>query len=308
VKILGQWRKFNLEIIPSNHRIMTNSDTKNESKIHNFLQKIKYQLIGRHFYGITGPLRVLPDFIIIGAMKSGTTSLYYNICEHNCIEPASYDEIGYFDVNYHLGLNWYRSMFPTIFKKNKIKKKFGKFLTGEDTPFYFWNPDAAKRIHSILPKIKLIVILRDPIYRAYSQYNNGIRTGSENLSFEDRLEDEVKKLNGNEVSPYEKFFRPRTVLAKGIYVEQLEIWNKIFDKKQIHIISTEELSTNTENTMNSVYNFLELPNYKIKESKKLKAVKYPEMNSKTKDFLIEFYKPHNEKLFKMIGRKFNWSS
>ena len=99
---------------------MVNFNTKSNSKIYNVLQKLKYQLIGRHFYAITGPLRVLPDFIIVGAMKSGTTSLYYNICEHPCVKPASYDEIGYFDVNYHLGLNWYKSMFPTKFTQKKI--------------------------------------------------------------------------------------------------------------------------------------------------------------------------------------------
>ena len=72
-----------------------------------------YVLCKRHFYGVTGSLRVLPDFIVIGSMKCGTTSLYYDICEHPCTIAAAYDEIGFFDSNFHLGLNWYRSMFPT---------------------------------------------------------------------------------------------------------------------------------------------------------------------------------------------------
>jgi len=287
---------------------MINFSTKNNSKVHNILQKIKYQLIGRHFYAITGPLRVLPDFIIIGAMKSGTTSLYYNICEHPCVKPASYDEIGFFDVNFHLGKNWYRSMFPTILEKQRTISKFGKFQTGEDTPFYFWNKDAAERIHNMLPQIKLIVILRDPVYRAYSQYNNGVRDGLEKLSFEDMLQVEMKNLEKDTSIPYEKFFEPRSVLVKGIYVEQLKIWNDLFNKEQIHIISTEELSTNTEITMNSIYNFLELPKHKIEKSKKMKSMKYPEMSQKSKEILIEFYKPHNKKLFELIGKKFNWCS
>jgi len=287
---------------------MINFGAKNNSKVHNILQKIKYQLIGRHFYAITGPLRVLPDFIIIGAMKSGTTSLYYNICEHPCVKPASYDEIGYFDVNFHLGKNWYKSMFPTVLEKQKTLSKFGKFQTGEDTPFYFWNKDAAERIHNMLPQIKLIVILRDPVYRAYSQYNNGVRDGLEKLSFEDMLQVEMKNLEMESSNSDEKFFKSRSVLVKGIYDEQLEIWNRIFKKEQIHIISTEELSTNTEITMNSVFDFLELPKHKIKKSKKIKSAKYPEMSQKTKEFLTEFYKPYNKKLFKLMGKEFNWSS
>jgi len=286
---------------------MTNYNTKKNSKIHNIFQKIKYQLIGRHFYAITGPLRLLPNFIIIGAMKSGTTSLYYNICEHPCVKPASYDEIGYFDVNFHLGKNWYKSMFPTVIEKQRILSKFGKFQTGEDTPFYFWNKDAAKRIHNMLPEIKLIIILRDPVYRAYSQYNNGVRDGLEKLSFEEMLQVEMKNLEEDPSNIYEKFFKSRSVLVKGIYAEQLKIWYSIFKKEQIHIISTEELSTNAEITMNSVYDFLELPKHKIMKSKKMKSMKYPKMEQKTKEIISEFYKPHNKKLFELIGKEFNWS-
>ena len=107
---------------------------------------IRYQLLARHFYAITGPLRTLPDFIIIGAMKSGTTSLYNYICEHPCVLPAAYDEVGFFDDNFHLGLNWYRSLFPTKKQIDNIRKKEGIAITGEDTPFYFWNKDARDRI------------------------------------------------------------------------------------------------------------------------------------------------------------------
>ena len=286
---------------------MTSTNFQKNSQFHKLFQKIKYQLIKRHVYEITGPLRVLPDFIIVGAMKCGTTSLYYDICEHPCIEPASYDEIGYFDVNYHLGINWYRSMFPSIFKKRKILSKFGNFKTGEDTPFYFWNPDAAKRIHDLLPQTKIIVILRDPVYRAYSQYSNGKRDGVETLSFEEILEIEIRDLDKKVSNPFEKFFGKRSILAKGIYVEQLKIWEDLFGKNQIHIFSTEELLKNPERTMNSVYSFLGVTNYKIKTNRKMKAAKYPEMESKTKELVTEFYKPYNEKLFKMIGKEFDWS-
>ncbi len=159
-----------------------------------------------------------------------------------------------------------------------------------------------------MQQIKLIIILRDPVYRAYSQYNNGVRDGLEKLSFEDMLQVEIKNLEGDISIPYEKFFKPRSVLVKGIYVEQLKIWNSIFKKEQIHILSTEELSTNTEITMDLVYDFLELPKHKIIKNNKMKSVKYPEMSQKTKEFLIEFYKPYNKKLFKLIDKEFNWSS
>ena len=80
-----------------------------------------YILCKRHFYGITAPLRVLPDFLVIGSVRSGSTSLYYDICNHPSILPAAYDEIGFFDSNYHLGMNWYRSMFPSKRNMDRIR-------------------------------------------------------------------------------------------------------------------------------------------------------------------------------------------
>ena len=78
------------------------------------LGKIFHGLIKRNFSYVTANSRVLPDFIIIGAARSGTTSLYYNMCKHPSILSASTDEIGFFDSNYHLGIKWYKSMFPKI--------------------------------------------------------------------------------------------------------------------------------------------------------------------------------------------------
>ncbi len=115
--------------------------------IKKFYQKFYYVLLKRHYYALTSSSRVLPNFIIIGTVRSGTTSLYYNMCEHPCIIPAAYDEIGFFDVNYHLGLSWYKSMFTTQSKKNQIQSKNKFCITGEDTPFYIWNTIAAKRLN-----------------------------------------------------------------------------------------------------------------------------------------------------------------
>ena len=141
---------------------------------------------------MTASMRVLPDFIIIGSMKCGTTSLYYDICEHPCTLAAAYDEIGFFDSNFHLGINWYRSMFPRKKQIEDVKQKEGTAITGEDTPFYFWKSDVIDRIHEVIPECKLIAILRNPIDRAYSNYQIGVKYGSENLSFEEAINEEKK--------------------------------------------------------------------------------------------------------------------
>ena len=124
------------------------------SGVKNLTRSIYNIILKRGISGITSTWRVLPDFIIIGTVRSGSTSLYYNICNHPSILPAAYDEIGFFDSNYHLGMNWYRSMFPLKSNMERIRSETKYALTGEDTPFYFWKIDAANRIRKILPKIK----------------------------------------------------------------------------------------------------------------------------------------------------------
>jgi hypothetical protein len=274
------------------------------------LKKIYWNYFKRNISGITSSLRVLPNFIIIGSMKSGTTSLYYNICQHPCVLKAAYDEIGFFDSNYNLGLNWYRSMFPTKKKMEGIRLKEGISITGEDTPFYFWNPSAAKRIKDILPNIKLISILRNPIDRAYSEYQDLAITDTNFPSFEEMIDDEIETRVYDELiiteENFETFNQKKSYLLKGIYVDQLKIWNRLFARKQILTISSEDLKLNPQETLKTIFEFLNLSNYKIETPQYKKQKKYVAMNPETREKLIEFYKPHNERLFKFMGKKFDW--
>ena len=274
------------------------------------LKKIYWNFFRRNIFGITGPLRVLPDFIIIGSMKCGTTSLYYDICEHPCASPAAYDEIGFFDSNFHLGLNWYRSMFPTKRRIEDIRRKEGVAITGEDTPFYFWNPVAAKRIQKLLPNIKLITILRNPIDRAYSEYQDVVSSESNSPSFETFIENEIntRRKDSSLITEenFEIFNQKNSYLLKGIYVDQLKIWAGLFPKEQIFTLSTENLNSEPITALESVFQYLNLPDYKIKNIQRQKQKKYVPMNSQTRKMLIEFFKPHNERLFKFIGKKFDW--
>ena len=276
----------------------------------NILKKIYWNFYKRNIFGISGPLRVLPDFIIIGSMKCGTTSLYYDICEHPCASAAAYDEIGFFDSNFHLGLNWYRSMFPTKRRIEDIRRKEGVAITGEDTPFYFWNPVAAKRIQKLLPNIKLITILRNPIDRAYSEYQDLVSSESNSPSFETFIENEIntRRKDSSLITEenFEIFNQKNSYLLKGIYVDQLKIWAGLFPKEQIFTLSTENLNSEPITALESVFQYLNLPDYKIKNTQRQKQKKYVPMNSQTRKILIEFFKPHNERLFKFIGKKFDW--
>ncbi len=277
-----------------------------DNNIKNSLRSTYHQFFKRGISGITASKRVLPNFIIVGTVRSGTTSLYYNICEHPSVISAAYDEIGFFDSNYHLGINWYRSMFPTEKEMSEVKNKTGFSLTGEDTPFYFWKEEAIKRIFDTIPNIKIIAIFRNPIDRAYSNYNLGLRAKSEELEFEDAIDEEIKFLRKHTFR--ESIDRRRSYISKGMYEKQMELWFNIFPRKQIHILSTEDMQKYPKDTLQKIFKFLELKEYNIKNPQKQKQAKYEKMNKETRKKLLEFYKPHNEKFFEVIQKRFDWSN
>ena len=262
-------------------------------------QNFRYLLCGRKFRGLTSPLRVLPDFIVIGVGRGGTTSLYHYLNQHNCIQKSSYDEIGFFDDNYHLGLNWYRSMFPTKYEKQKVIQKFGKFLTYDVTPWYVRRPWTANRIKSLLPSVKIIVVLRNPVDRTYSHYHLTRREKGLTKSFEEIIDEDIQKINNydDDLKNSEEYYAElvqNSHIARGFYLEQLEIWLTIFDKKNILIISSEDLAENTQKTMNSIFNFLDLENQIIPNLQKINVGKYPKMKEETRKTLENYFFDHNK--------------
>jgi len=150
--------------------------------IKNLLLYNSTKLTHRAYCKLTSPFHTLPNFIIIGAAKCGTSSLYNYLVEHPSIFRCIVKEPNYFSMYYDKGNDWYKSCFPlslTKYSIENIKKK--KFITGEASTEYYWYPHAAKRARKIIPKAKIIVLLRNPIDRAYSHYNIDANEGLEKL-------------------------------------------------------------------------------------------------------------------------------
>ena len=272
-----------------------------------------YVLCKRHFHGITASLRILPDFLVIGVGRGGTTSCFHYLSQHPSIIGSAYDDIGFFDQNFHLGLNWYRSMFPTKFLKKKIVKEFGKCLTYDVTPSYIRKPWVARRIKELFPKIKLIALLRNPVDKAYSHYHLSLRSGVQKSSFEEIIEEDVKtfqKFENTNSMIDDEYFRnyiEKSLLGRGIYAQQLKIWFELFDPKQILILTSEELSTETNKTMNKIFQFLDLPDYEIPDTAKRSTGNYTNMKMDTRKKLISFYSKYNQDLFKLLNQEFDWN-
>ncbi|MDR6225282.1 sulfotransferase domain-containing protein [Desmospora profundinema] len=249
----------------------------------------------------------LPDFIIVGGQKCGTTSLYNYLINQRYIVPAKTKEVHYFDVRFSQGLSWYKDKFPL----SDRRKKRG-FITGEASPYYLFHPYAAKRAADTVPKAKIIVLLRNPVDRAYSHYHHQVRRGKESLSFEKAIRNERARThmeqrrmlrNKNYNSSKHRLY---SYMARGIYLNQLKRWRKHFPKQQIMIIQSEDFYKNTNAVLKRVTRFLGVPYKALKTTKPYKSASYEPMHPKTRRMLVHYFRPHNRQLYRYLGTDFGW--
>ena len=258
------------------------------------------------FHRATTALRVLPDFLVIGVMKAGTTSFFNYLARHPRVCPPFRKEIKFFDIHYRQGLGWYRAHFPTRFKMRPGR------LTGEATPYYIFHPTAPNRIAAVLPNVRLITLLRNPVDRAYSHFNHMVRVGRESLSFEEAIEREADRINGEEVKiiadPQYSTFKHLhySYLARGRYIEQLEKWFAIFPREQMLILASEELYASPASTYRKATEFLGLSDWLPDDFKAYKQGAYEEMPASTRKHLIDYFRPYNRELYRYLKQDFDW--
>lgn len=266
------------------------------------------------FHRVTGFMRVLPDFLIIGVSKAGTTSLYNYLIKNPSIVKALGKEVSFFDDNFSKGISWYKTNFPTFITKNQVKKNHQYFLTGEAAD-YLYHPLAPKRINEIIPDVKMIALLRNPVDRAHSHYWQSVRKGRETASFKDVIEKQLSDETAFQKDSYLfetsknlKINPLNAYLSGGIYADRIKRFYDVFNKEQILIIKSEDLFSNPETTVNNVTNFLKIPKWSLKNYPKYNYYKdQSPMDSEIRKRLREYYKPHNESLSSLLGVSFDWN-
>ena len=284
----------------------------NAVKHRKLYQIIYYQLIQRHIFAITGFIRVIPDFLVIGAKRCGTTSLYQHLSEHPCISRSPHDNIGFFNENYHLGINWYKSLFPTVFYKKKMESKNKQCLFFDVTSTYMEEELTAKNVYEVNPNQKIIVILRNPVDRAYSHYHVNVKEKSEKRSFEDAVFEEMNRIKSERIIQNKnknlRVFTPNNIhyLKKGFYALQLKSWFKIFPREQILVLSTEEFQEDQNLIYKKIFDFLNIPNMKIKSIEKMEKGNYIPMKHDTRNLLLDYFRQCNHELFELINSEFDW--
>ena len=255
----------------------------------------------------SGP-RLLPGALIIGAQKAGTSSLFDYLRQHPLIEGPLEKEVHFFDLHHSAGLNWYKSHFSISGQDAGDNPP----LAIEASPYYMFHPLVPLRVRRDLPDARFIVMLRNPVERAYSHYWHEVKRGYEKLNLEDALEREAERLKGEEEKlignpRYQSFNHQHySYVARGIYATQLERWFQHFSRERFLILESERFFRDPANETARVLEFLGLPPGDDIQFRRVNVGRYSRMDGTIREQLETFYTPHNERLSELLGMAFEW--
>lgn len=272
-------------------------------------------------YGVaTSRWRPVPDFLIIGTKRGGTTSLWNYLLSHPSVLPMfpavqHLKSSHYFYANYAEGPRWYRSHFSSIARQAWLTRR-DKIapVAGEASPYYLFGPHVPERVRATAPNVRLIVLLRDPVARAYSHYRERLHEGVETLSFEDALAAEPDRLDGewdhmlddpgyHSVAHDNFAYRER-----GVYLPQLQRWYEHFPPSQFVLLRSEDFYRDPQSAYNDVVSFLGLGHYQLGPIRKYNYHPAAPIDDSTRRELRAFYRPHNRRLYDAIGRDYGWDN
>lgn len=264
----------------------------------------------------------LPDFMIIGFQKCGTTSLFDSMCEHPFIEPPMRHgrpdkELYYFDYNYQRREGWYRLHFATDAERDAFATTHGRrFLTGDGTVSTIYHAWAHKRVAKLLPDAKLIVCLRNPVDRVYSAYHHNRQRSLELAdTFEEALALEAERLAPLQAqAQIDPYYNPQPPSPLGVwaylhrsrYAEHLERWLQLFPREQFLFVEFEQMVADPQATLDVVYEFLGLPPHRHGDFPKSNRGEYTPMAAATRDHLVEYFRPQNARVRELTGLACAW--
>src|SRR3954454_4597657 len=261
----------------------------------------------------TSGARPLPDFLIIGAQKAGTTALYAYLRDHPAIVGPPWKEVSFFDRHYRRGAGWYRGNFPSrLYLRRVHARSSARPVVGEASPSYIFHPFAAERVAALVPNVRLIALVRNPIDRALSHYHHEVALGREPLSFEGALAAEESRMRGElermrDSSYFSHAWWNYTYASRGLYAEQLERWLEHFTRERLLVVPTDELGARPGETYARVLEFLGAPPQELASYPRIFSREYSQMEPRTREALRERFAQPNAKLYELLGRDLGWS-
>jgi lipopolysaccharide transport system ATP-binding protein len=256
--------------------------------------------------------RILPSGLLIGAQRAGTTSLFNALARHPDVARPAVKEIHFFDDEFWRGVDWYRSFFPLSARREWARRRGRDLVAIDATPYYLLHPAVPERVAATLPEARLVVLLRDPVARAYSHYQMMRRKKIERLSFPDAIAAEEKRLAGKEkrllANPRRRSFQHlhHSYVARGLYADQLERWLAHFPRSSLLVVFAEEFFARPQEIYSKALAHLGLVPWEASDFPNLNPAQYPEIDAETRARLAARFAEPNERLSRLLGRALPW--
>jgi hypothetical protein len=258
---------------------------------------------------VSAGLRALPDSLIIGAQRSGTSSVVRHLAKHpGVLKSLGRGEIHFFDREkiFERGVGWYRSRFPLRAVVDLVGGRLGYApRTLEKTPAYLFRPIATKRMHELLPDARLIVLLRNPVERTYSNYHHAQREDGIDLTFEQVVELGMAAVERDGVDAVATASGPATIVARSVYHDQLARLFTMYPRERVHVERSESYFADADASMERLLAFLGLPAMHL-DVKPVRPPPYAKLPDALRARLEAFFRPHNRRLEALLGRSLQW--
>jgi hypothetical protein len=264
--------------------------------------------IRSNYRQLTASFRGFPSALVIGAQRSGTTSIFNYLIQHPDVVAPLGKEIHYFDFHYAQGVSYYRGRFPY---RHRLRNGA---ITLDATPYYLVHPLVPERAARLLPGVKLIALLRNPIERAFSHYQHEVRGGREPLSFVEALDREPERLAGEEErirrepNYYSWNHHRYSYTHRGLYAQQLRRWLEHFPRSQLLVLQSEAMYRDPAAATERVHRFLGLRDYRLDryEDSYQRGNYERQMPAELRARLTGYFEPHNRELFELLGETYDW--
>jgi hypothetical protein len=250
-------------------------------------------------------VRTLPGYLIVGAQKSGTTSLQHYLDSEPGVRAPLVKEVHFFDHHARRGTGWYRSNFP-------LAGRDRHWLAGEASPYYLLHPHAPARAAAVVPDVRIVAVLRNPVTRAYSYFQHARALGFEPIAdFAEALAREGERTDdawqqlvrtGRRQLAVERY----SYLRRGRYAPQLRRWLEAFRAEQILVVTSDELFRDSRRTLPLVYRHIGLSAAPARAFERRHARAYPPMSSAVRAWLTDYFADDVADVEALLPRRTNW--
>ncbi len=267
---------------------------------------------------LSAGLRPPPDFLVIGTKRGGTTSLWRMLLSHPQVmpmvpKPKNLKSSQFFTAEYRRGPRWFAGHFPTSVARQRHAARHGRALVGEASPNYLWDPRVPERARALLPDARIVVLLRDPVSRAFSHWQERVKQGTEWLSFEEALEAEDGRLAGEldrmlaDPAYFSAAYDWYSYRSRGEYAEQVRRWLEVYPAEQVLVLRSEDFYAVPVETAGQITDFLGLDRLPLPRLHwNTSSRTDPPMTEAANQALRAYFAPFNQKLAEILDSEVWW--